>query len=433
MVLASIQSFLGHRRSILLALLLMSSLYFFSYFQRVAVPGTVFDELQREFSASAGAIAALSSIYLYLYGLLQIFIGMGADRWGGGRVLLGGGILLSLGAILFPLAHSISELYVARVLTGVGASCMFICVVKEIDSLFESRHFAIVLCITIMIGYSGGLFGTLPFNQLVARFGWRPALGLAGALCAGATLAAGLVLWRLGRLRGAPDPSANRLYFNDILRNRSSYPVLLAGAINFTLYFIWQAVFGKKMLMDACHFSAAGAAAVTGGMMLFGMGVTVASGFLSRLMGNRRKPILVICVLLTLFAVGTMLGSLAPGAGARRMLAASLVLGAASGASALFCCIMKELNPQRAAGTSVGFINSACYLAIAVAVNGMGAILDQFRSQAVSTATALIYPAAAYRLILLVCLILAGISLASVLFIRESRGVCVYPEQAPPG
>lgn len=430
MTLASLLAVIQRQRAALLALLLMSSLYFFSYIQRVAVPGTVFDELQQEFAASAAAIAALSAIYLYIYGGLQVFIGLAADRWGGARVLVLGGILLSAGSVAFPMARSIPELYTARVLIGLGASAMFISIVKEIDSLFEARHFAMLLCMVCMIGYTGGLFGTLPFEQLDARLGWRPSLGIVAALCAAATLAAGLALQRLGRLRRPPGQPAGRLYFRDILLNRDCYPVLVSGAINFVLYFIWQAVFGKKMLMDACHFSSAGAAALTGGMMLFSMAVTVASGFVSRLMGNRRKPIMVACAALTFLAVGAMAFSLGPGAGTRIMPTACLALGAASGASAIFCCSMKELNPPRAAGASVGFINSVCYLAIAATANGAGALLDRFQAQAVHTAAALIYPAAAYRLLLLLCLALAGISLLCALFIRESSGACVYRERA---
>ena len=45
-------------RNILL-LLCMCLLYFFSYFQRIAVPGICFDELQRDFKTSAAAITAL--------------------------------------------------------------------------------------------------------------------------------------------------------------------------------------------------------------------------------------------------------------------------------------------------------------------------------------------------------------------------------------
>ena len=428
----ALRTFIHQRQTALLALLLMCSVYFFSYFQRVAIPGTIFDELQRGFATSAGTIAALSSIFLYIYGGMQIGIGLAADRWGGARILLISGLLMSLGAVWFPLAHSIPELYASRILVGLGAGGIFISIVKEIDSLFDVRHFAPVLCVALFIGYSGGLAGTFPFERLVARLGWRTALLIAGGLCAAAFLAAAILLKHTGRLRADEPARKAELYFKDILLNWNSYPVIFAGAVNFSIYFIWQAVFGKKMLTDICGLSSAGAASVIFFMMLISMSFITASGFLSRLMGNRRKPIMIAGVFLTLTALVLMTISLAiHPPDARWMTVGCLMLGLASSPAVMFSCTMKELNPERAAGTSIGFSNSFCYLAIAVTAHGAGILMDRFRDQAVSTASALIYPVSAYRSILVLCLIMAGLSAVTVLFIRESRGICVYRPRDP--
>ena len=51
---------------LILILIGMSAVYFFAYFQRVAVPGTIFTELQTEFHTSAGTVAWLAAVYLYL-------------------------------------------------------------------------------------------------------------------------------------------------------------------------------------------------------------------------------------------------------------------------------------------------------------------------------------------------------------------------------
>ncbi len=422
---ASLSANCIRQRAALLALLAMGGVYFFSYFQRVAVPGTIFNELQTAYQASAGAIAALGSIFLYIYGGLQLFTGLAVDRWGGARILLAGGLLMSLGALWFPLTYSLPALYASRVLVGLGASVIFISIVKEIDTLFAARHFALVLCAVLGIGYAGGLGGTFPFERLSAGLGWRSALLLAGAICAAAGLGAAILLRRTGRLRGSPAPPT-RLDLKDILRNRATYPVILSGAINFGVFFIWQAVFGKKMLTDICGLASAAAAAATFYMMLSSMFFSTAAGFLSRLMGNRRKPLILAAVALTLIAVSLMRFNLAGPSAAFWMQAGFLMLGASSSASVMFCCAMKELNPERAAGASVGLSNSTAYLAIAAMVNGGGFLMDRFKDQAVATASALIYPAAAYRAILLLCLVLAAISCVSAIFIRESRGVCVY-------
>ncbi|HEY3417200.1 MAG TPA: MFS transporter, partial [Armatimonadota bacterium] len=68
--------------SAIILLACMNGIYFFSYFHRVAVPGTVFNELQHDFGATAGAITLLSAIYLYIYGGMQLIAGVMNDKLG---------------------------------------------------------------------------------------------------------------------------------------------------------------------------------------------------------------------------------------------------------------------------------------------------------------------------------------------------------------
>ena len=65
----------------LAAMAAMVSLYFFSFFLRTAVPGTIFDELQSDLDLSAASVAALGSIFLYIYAGMQLFVGLAADRF----------------------------------------------------------------------------------------------------------------------------------------------------------------------------------------------------------------------------------------------------------------------------------------------------------------------------------------------------------------
>lgn len=97
-----------NKKTIILIFLSINAVYFFAYFQRIAVPGTIFNELQTSFLLSASAVATLGTLYLYIYGGMQFFAGIMADRLGAGRVLITGGALLSAGSILFPLSHSLT-------------------------------------------------------------------------------------------------------------------------------------------------------------------------------------------------------------------------------------------------------------------------------------------------------------------------------------
>jgi sugar phosphate permease len=101
-------------------------------------------------------------------------------------------------------------------------------------------------------------------------------------------------------------------------------------------------------------------------------------------------------------------------------------MGISASVSPLLTSTMKEVNPEEAAATSVGFINCLSYLCVAVTTNLAGIAMDVFREQAVVTTQAIIYPASAYRIILLGCLIAAAASWISSLFISETRGLCTY-------
>jgi hypothetical protein len=58
-----VAAFIHAQRGLLLVVLGLTAVYFFAYFQRVAIPGTVFDELQTDLGIAAGQVALLGAIY----------------------------------------------------------------------------------------------------------------------------------------------------------------------------------------------------------------------------------------------------------------------------------------------------------------------------------------------------------------------------------
>ena len=399
----------------------MCLIYFFSYFQRIAVPGTCFDELQADFRASAAAVTALGSIFLYVYGFAQFFVGMAADRFGGRRTMLVGAAILSGASIVFPFSHSLPTLYLARAILAAGASMIFISLAKEIDTLFNPRHFAVWLGIALLLGYSGGIAGTYPFERAIVHFGWRNAMLWAGILCLFALIAAAFIFRRFpsGERQGA----VSKIYYlGKVLRNPLSYPPTVAGAINFAIYLLFQCALAKKMLTDCCAISSSRAAAVTFAMMIACTVAASLSGFVSRLIGNRRKPIILAGVLLTL-SMTVMLTFAMRGAPDYRLIGAGLVmLGIAASPSPIVLTATKEVNPAQAAATSMGMANFAAYVAVAIIINIAGVVMDCFKEQAVATAHSIMYPVISYRLILAGCAVLSAISAVAACFIHETRG-----------
>ena len=81
--------------------------YFFANFQRIAIPGAIFDILEQELRVTAPYITAFGAIYMYVYAFTQLINGVLVDRFGGFRIMLTGGIILSLGALLFPVTSNV--------------------------------------------------------------------------------------------------------------------------------------------------------------------------------------------------------------------------------------------------------------------------------------------------------------------------------------
>ena len=407
----------------------MTALYFFSYFNRVAIPGTIFNEIQTDLGLSAAAVTALGAIFLYIYGGAQLFIGILADRYGGLKTLLAGGVFMCAGSLLFPLAHSLPLLYFSRALAGFGSSFMYLCIIKELDRRFGGANFAPIMGVAYFIGFSGGLFGTLPYEQLARVMGWRQSL-LAIAILS--TLVLALVGYASRRHLAARHQATEFRLATlwQLFRNRAYLCVLACAAINYGLYFILQATIGKKFLEDYAGLASSTAATVTSVMMIGGMATAVLSGVVSRLCDNRRKGFMIAATLATLLGCGLLLAGIRLHGGGWYFAACYVLLALSSGFSTIFISSTRELCPSDAVGIAIGVINSTLYLFIAGAANLSGIVLNQFADRAVKTATSVIYPPEAYATIFGVMAALAAVSFIISLFTRETYGRHV--DGAPP-
>jgi predicted MFS family arabinose efflux permease len=422
---------LNIKRHALILLLLMAGLYFFSYFQRVAIPGTIFNEIQKDFTASASAVTALSSIYLLIYASLQLVIGMLTDRYGGVKIILLCGLCLCAGSVLFPLSKSLWMLYLSRALVGVGASGMYLCIIKETDELFSSRNFVSLVGLFCMIGYSGGLFGTKPFRGMVDAMGWRPALLLVAVITA-VFLVLTYLIGRsfMGKTRIiAGQPVRAKLL--RVLKNTLAYPLIIATTINFTLYFSIQAMIGPKFIEDFLKLGAGESTKYTFIMMLTTVTMMSISGNLSRLLGNRRKPFIVFGSVNAMCAVGLLLAGTLWRLPPPCFLTGYIMLAMSCGLTPVVVSFLKELSPSDVAAMAIGYQNTLCYIGVALSAYLIGMILDMFKAQAVSINGAWIYPSQAYVTILSVMFCAAVVSVLAILRSRETQGQTIYGTSGP--
>jgi len=407
------------RGTALLIVSCMCAIYFFAYFQRVSIPGAIFNQLQSSLAISAGAVAAFGALYMYIYGGMQFIAGAMNDRFGAVRVILLGGILLAVGSVLFPLAGSLQLLYASRALVALGDSLIYISIVKALDQLFPARMFPVLLGIAMFVGCAGGLASTLPMERAVHAWGWRPSLLIAGITTAIVVAASG---WIFRRTRGVTRhvSTLSLRSIPTILRDRSNLMMFIAAPLNFAVFFLVLTVIGKKFLLDYGRIDSPTASLLTFTMMAMPMLIALINGVFLRMSGGRRRPLMMLSIVLALLSVAALLAGIHFGLSTGWFLFCYILLGLSTLASPISNIIMKELNSSEQLGLAIGIANGVSYLDVALCSTLAGTILDHYRIHAVLTAGAIVYPQQAYTSIFLCCLALLALAFICVLFIRET-------------
>ncbi|MEI6169304.1 MAG: MFS transporter [bacterium] len=399
----------------------LAGLYFFSFIQRVGIPGSIFNDLQSEMNLDAAVVTRLGAIYLFIYAIMQPFAGMLADRFGGIRVALVSGLLLVIGATLFPLSHSTVGLYSSRALVGLGGSAMFLCMYKEADHSFSGRHFTVIVGFLSLVGYCGGLAGTRPFRMLVDGEGWRNAC----LVLAAGTASLLVLVWWLGRK--ADHEGRSTLDGNswgntvEVLTNRLNYPVLIAYSFSMSVTLCLQMTIGQKFIEDICGVTASNASKLTFTMMLFTLAALPLCGVISKKFHHRRNPFLIFVAVTAVTGMLLILVGIHYTMPPWYFLCAFIPPALGSGCAPVILSMMKEQNPSKAVATSVGMLNTAAYVMIAVTAQLTGMVLDLFNHQAVVSAKARIYPPSAYVVLFSILLALSLVALIASFFSREIR------------
>ena len=405
----------------------MVTVYFISYFHRTAVPGTIFNELQSDFELSASSVVLMGSMFTWIYGGMQIVVGFLADRYGGTRTFLVGGVVMLAGATWFPLASSTAALFTARAITGLGASFLYLSIIREVGRLFGVRNFTVWLGVLMAVGYCGGMSATLPFERAAAAFGWRHALLVAAALIFVALAISGLVLRRLG-----PEPHVAQprplTVLGEIIRQRRCWPLLASSLVSFPLLFVIQTVLGKKFLQDFGGLSSPLAAGFILLMATVSVTCVMLGGVLPRRLGKRRKPWLLAGALLILAATGLLLAGTLVRAPGWVFLLGYLLLAASSIATPSSATTMKELNRPDAVASAISVINGLAYIGSGLIGQAGGCILGRYRDTAAVTAAGVVYPPTAYVALFCFLTALAGVNLIFAYRVPETRSRTLAPE-----
>jgi OFA family oxalate/formate antiporter-like MFS transporter len=157
--------------------------------------GVFFKPLEEEFSWSRTLVSSGYSAMLIGYAISVIVVGRLIDRYKPRHILLASALLGGLGICLCSQAHSINQLRIAFLFTGLGTGANWIIPTVIIQRWFYGRPRAGLALATVVAGGGVGslIFAPL-FNHLILTYEWRKAFIVASIIFIAIVVTSSLVI-----------------------------------------------------------------------------------------------------------------------------------------------------------------------------------------------------------------------------------------------
>lgn len=198
------RSALGHRVSVMNPWLLVALLWvvgMLNYLDRQVVY-SLFPLLESEFAATGLELGLISTVFLWVYGLVSPFAGYLADRFGRVRVILISLAVWSAATWATGHVNSIPQMLWARAVMGISEACYIPAALALIVEVHSERSRSLAVGLHQSGLYTGMILGGVWGGWMGDHYGWRPVFTILGAV----GLSYLLVLWLVLR-RSAPQGS----------------------------------------------------------------------------------------------------------------------------------------------------------------------------------------------------------------------------------
>ncbi len=355
--------------------------YFFANFQRIAIPGAIFDLLQHELNVSAPYITTFGAIFMYIYAFNQLVIGVLVDRYGGMRVMLTGGIILALGALLFPLSSNLMVMYLSRALVGLGSSTFYLSLIKELRGCFSDKNFGLAISVMLFIGYTGGIAANAPFVFMMKYMSWREILIILGCV-----LFIGVAIFALLTTK-IKLPEINRnvkmraLPFRLVLHKKHNRNLFSFACCNFGISYAIQTIIGKKFLEDFCLMSSAKAAVVLSIMAVIAAVFNIVNASMCKLCHNHRVIFLKNASIITFSSLLIICVCLALNLRTDLIAVIFCVIAANASLTSLLVPVLHLTNRKMVSGTAVSIMNFCFFTMVGLLGTAMGFLLNLFEPE----------------------------------------------------
>ena len=352
--------------------------YFFANFQRIAIPGAIFDFLQHELGRSAPYITAFGAIFMYIYAFNQLVIGVLVDRYGGLRVMLAGGIVLGIGALLFPVSSNIWLMYLSRALVGFGSSTFYLSLIKELKNIVSEKNFGLAISVMLCIGYAGGVAANAPFVFMMRYMSWQEILIIISSV----VIIAAIIFWLL--MLKTQLPRINKsvkmrlLPFRLVLHKKHNRNLFSFACCNFAISYAIQAIIGKKFLEDFCLMPVHKAALVLSGMAVVAAVFNIVNAAVCKMAHNHRVIFLKNASLITMFSLLTICIFLFFDIRTYFIAVIFVILAANASLSSLLVPVLHMTNRKMVSGTAVSIMTFCFFTMVGILGSVMGFLLNLF-------------------------------------------------------
>ena len=359
-------------------ILLGALFYFIANFQRIAIPGAVFDVLQQELSVTAPYITAFGAIFMYIYAFNQLVIGVLVDRFGGLRVMFAGGAILGLGALLFPISSNLPLMYFSRVLVGLGGSTFYLSLIRELREFFSDKNFGIAISVMLCIGYCGGIAANAPFVFMMQHINWREIL-----LFIGGIVAVGVILFALLSTKiKFPEINENvklrTLPFRLVLHKKHNRNLFSFACCNFGISYAIQSIIGKKFLEDFCMMAPSKASIVLSIMAVIAAVFNIINASFCKMCHNHRVMFLKNASVITFVSLLMICLCLIFNIRTGYIALIFFILAGNASLTSLLVPVLHLTNRKMVSGTAVSIMNFCFFMMVGFLGTAMGFLLNLF-------------------------------------------------------
>lgn len=351
--------------------------YLVSVMQRTSFGVAGVDATER-FEVSASVISVVAVVQVVVYAMLQIPVGVLADRVGAPPLIVVGAVVMAIGQGLLAISDGIGLALAARVLVGIGDAFTFVSVIRLLPGWFEGRILPQLSQWVGMTGQLGQIVSAFPFAFLLHLQGWTPAFLLA----AGAALLAaiiGLVALRRGNERVTTaeirtiDPA--ELGLRASIRRPGTqlafWAHLISGTVPTTLGILW----GYPFLTAGLGYAPGTASGI---FTLMVVGTLVSAPVIGLLVARHplRRSDLVLGITWSVYIVWAIVLLWQPSPPMWLVAVLFLGVGVCGPASLVGLDLARSFNPRHAQGSATGIANSGGFVGGFIGMLLVGFMLD---------------------------------------------------------